>query len=103
MTTAYLALLIICQSLGEKFLDDFLWGIVFLNFPVKVETYHVASINLARELEEFGKALLLGLLKVLGCHCDDKVHVDIVMMFLVILILSLSVAILERQNRWVVL
>jgi hypothetical protein len=81
----YLALLVVSQSLWVEVLDDLLWRVIFLDLALKVEADHVARADLARQFEELSRPLLFRLFDVLGRHAHDKVHIDVIMVFLVIL------------------
>ena len=82
---AHFAFLVECQSLGVKIFDDSLRGRILFDFSVKIETDHVASADLRRELEIFKKPLLLRLLHPLLRHVHDEVNVHSSVVFLEIL------------------
>ena len=82
---ACLAFLVVCQPLWIELLDDLLRRVVLLDFALKVETDHVARVELVRQFEKLGQALLFCLLYVLRRHINDEVHVDIVVVFLIVL------------------
>ena len=81
----YLALLVEHQALWIEIHDDLLRRIVLLDIAVKVEADHVARVNLARQFEELCQALRFCLFYVLCRHADDEVHVDVVVVFLIVL------------------
>jgi hypothetical protein len=82
---ACLAFLVERQSLRVKIFDDFLRRVVLLDLAVKVEADHVARVDLARQFEELCQALLFCLFYVLRRHANDEVHVDVVVVFLIVL------------------
>jgi len=86
MAHACLALLVVRQSLRIEFIDDFFWRVVLLDLALKVEADHVVHVNLACQFEELGQALLFCLFNILYCQVDDEVHIDVVVVFLIILL-----------------
>jgi hypothetical protein len=71
----------------DKLLDDLLWRVVLLDLALKVEADHVARVDeLVRQFEKLGQTLLFCLLYVLRRHINDEVHVDIVVVFLIVLL-----------------
>ena len=82
---ACLAFLVVCQPLWIELLDDLLWRVVLLDLALKVETHHVARVELVRQFKKLGQTLLFCLFYVLRRRINDEVHIDIVMVFLIVL------------------
>lgn len=85
LESACLAFLVVCQPLWIELLDHLLWGIVLPDLAVKIETNHIARVDFARQFEELGQTLLFCLLNVLRRHVNDEVHVDVIVVFFVVL------------------
>jgi len=61
------------------------WRVVLPDLAVKVEAIHIARVDLARQFEELGQTLLFCLLDILRRHVNDEVHVDVIVVFLIVL------------------
>ena len=86
MESACLAFLVVCQPLWIELVDDLLWGAVLPDLAIEVEANHIARVDLARQFEELGQTLLFCLLDILRRHANDEVHVDVIVVFLVVLL-----------------
>ena len=86
----YLSLLVVGQTDGIELFDDLLRGVVLLYLAFSVETHHVASVNLASELEELNKALLFCLRESAGSHSNHKVDVSVVVVLFIVLCIGVG-------------
>ena len=83
--SACLPFLVVCQPLWIELVDDLLWRVVLLDLALKVKADHIARVDLARQFEELGQTLLFCLLDILRRHVNDEVHVDVIVVFLIVL------------------
>jgi hypothetical protein len=86
----YLSLLVVGQTDRIELFDDLLRRVVLLYLAFSVETHHVASVDLASELEELNKALLFCLCESTGSHSNHKVDVSVVVVLFIVLCVGVS-------------
>jgi hypothetical protein len=85
LKSACLAFLVVCQPLWIELVDDLLRRAVLPDLAIKVEANHIARVDLARQFKELGQTLRFCLLDILRRHANDEVHVDVIVVFLIVL------------------